>query len=122
MAAPQDFGRAGEAMAAAALEAAGWRILDRNFRFGHREIDLVARKGRTVAFVEVKSRAAGSRGHPLEAITAAKRREIERVARFWIARHGRRWHHYRFDAVAVIRPARGPARIEHLADAWRIDG
>lgn len=116
MAFTHERGQAGEALAAAFLEARGWTILARNFRFGHKEIDLVARRGRTVAFVEVKARAVGALGDPLLAITRAKRREIERVAEFWIARHGTRELEYRFDAVAVIWGA-DEVRVVHVPGA-----
>jgi putative endonuclease len=117
-----ELGRAAETWAARALEAGGWCILARNYRFGHSEIDLIARRGRTVAFVEVKARSGREFGHPLEAIGWAKRKEIERVARSWIARHGTASDCYRFDAVAVTRQPDGTPAVEHIEDAWRPAG
>jgi len=118
MASHHDLGRTGEALAAAYLQARGWTVLDRNYRFGHKEIDLVVRRGRTVAFVEVKSRASSRFGDPILAITRAKRREIHRVATVWIARHGHVGDEYRFDAVTVVWNA-GQTVISHVEDAWR---
>ncbi|HET9985513.1 MAG TPA: YraN family protein [Longimicrobiales bacterium] len=121
MGAPHDFGRRGEALAAEHLEARGWTILARNFRLGRNEVDLVARRGRVVAFIEVKSRSGHGFGHPLDAITRSKRREIERVARAWMARYGRPGDVYRFDAVAVVgRPMDAPELL-HVEDAWRTE-
>src|SRR5215217_2849709 len=114
------LGDRGERMAADFLERAGWTILARNFRLGHREVDLVARRGEVVAFVEVKTRAGLGYGHPLEAITALKRREIQRVAQIWVERHGREGDVYRYDAVAVLILAGGEPEIEHVEDAWRM--
>ncbi|MBI4546305.1 MAG: YraN family protein [Gemmatimonadetes bacterium] len=114
------LGRRGEALAASELRRRGWRILARNFRLGHKEIDLVVRRGEVVAFVEVKTRAGLGYGHPLAAITRAKRQEIERVARAWVARHGRPGDMYRFDAVAVLLLPGGSCVIEHCEDAWRL--
>lgn len=114
------LGTRGEALAAAHLERAGWRIVARNFRLGHREIDLIARRGRTVAFVEVKTRARLRWGHPLLAIDRAKQAEIARVARAWLDRHGRRGEECRFDAIAVFRDEAGALRLEHVEDAWRL--
>jgi putative endonuclease len=120
MADPHDLGRRGERLAETFLTEQGWRILARNYRLGHKEVDLVARMGTLVAFVEVKTRAGLGYGHPLEAITWKKRREIAQVARAWIDRHGRAGDLYRFDAVAVLWEGGGPPSIEHVEDAWRL--
>ena len=114
------LGDRGEQLAADHLVRAGWTVLSRNFRLGHKEIDLVARRGEVVAFVEVKTRAGLGYGHPLEAITARKRREIHQVAGAWIERHGRPDDVYRFDAVAILLPSGGEPHIEHVEDAWRM--
>lgn len=120
MAESHRLGTRGESIAAAHLESAGWRVLARNWRFGHGEIDLIVRRGRTVAFVEVKTRARLCWGHPLHAIDPRKRQEIERVARVWLDRHGRLGDELRFDAVAVYRDDAGALRVEHVEDAWRL--
>lgn len=115
------MGDRGEQMAAAYLAERGWVILHRNYRIGHREIDLVMRRTEVVAFVEVKTRGGLGYGHPLEAITWKKRREIQRVAAAWADRHGLPGDVYRFDAVAILLPAGGgDPVIEHVEDAWRI--
>ena len=119
MAESHRLGIRGEDAAARHLEAAGWRVLARNYRFGHREIDLIVRRGRTVAFVEVKTRARLVWGHPLLSIDARKRGEIERVARVWLDRHGRAGDEFRFDAIAVYRDDAGALHVEHVEDAWR---
>ena len=69
----------GESLAADHLERAGWTILARNYRIGRNEIDLVARRGEVVAFVEVKTRATTTMGHPFESITEKKQREIAKA-------------------------------------------
>jgi putative endonuclease len=114
------LGDRGEQLAVEHLERAGWMVLSRNFRIGHREVDLVARRGEVVAFVEVKTRAGLGFGHPLEAITAKKRREIQTVAQVWVERHGRPGDVYRYDAIAVLILAGAEPRIEHVEDAWRM--
>lgn len=113
-------GRLCESLAASALERDGWSILARNFRDGPREIDLIARRGELVAFIEVKGRTDTSHHHPLEAIGPFKRRDLARAARLWIAAHGRRGDLYRFDAVSVIGPRSTSPRVEHVEDAWRM--
>lgn len=114
-----ELGRRGERLAAACLRQRGWSILDRNWRFHHKEIDLVARRGRVVAFVEVKTRAGDALGHPLESITRAKRRDLTVAARGWVALRGTVGESYRFDAVAVVQDRSG-TRVEHIEDAWRL--
>lgn len=120
MTGPHEFGRLCEALAADSLVAAGWCIVARNYRFGRREIDLIASRRRTVAFIEVKGRRGPGFGHPLEAITWRKRDEIRRVAEHWVARHGRAGQIYRFDAIAITTAPDGDPQIEHVEDAWRL--
>ncbi len=118
-------GRRGEAIAARYLEEEGWEILAQNWRDGHRELDLVARRGSTVAFVEVKTRQGDEFGHPFEAITPRKRREVETAARAWIRVELAEAHsrlEFRFDALAVCLAPGSPPVIEHLPDAWRPGG
>ena len=114
-------GKLGEEAAAVHLRRKGWKILDRNVRYGRGEVDIIALKGRILAFVEVKCRRNTAHGHPMEAITTAKRREIARVARAWI-RDGNlpRGTLTRFDAVAVFYGGGGPPTVEHVPDAWRL--
>ncbi|MGE0159355.1 MAG: YraN family protein [Gemmatimonadales bacterium] len=114
---PHALGRLGEARARDYLVARGWVIEAQNYRFGRREVDIVARKGNLVAFVEVKTRAGDGFGAPEEAVTALKRREIEIVAGWYLRTHHLVDVDVRFDVVSVTV---GPhARLEHLEDAWR---
>lgn len=117
-----DRGREGERIAARYLEALGWRVLDRNWRAGPAELDLVVEKDGVVAFVEVKTRSGPVCGDPLEALTLGKRREIERAARGWIRTRrpiGSGPTTYRFDAVAVRLAGGRRPMVRHLEDAWR---
>ena len=113
------IGRRFEDAAVAWLETRGWHVVERNVRFMRREVDLVARMGLVIAFVEVKGRRGGGYGRPEEAVTARKRREIEAVARWWITRHGENGLSYRFDVLAIAAHADGRLAIEHIEDAWR---
>jgi len=112
-------GRTFEREAASYLQRQGYRLVASNVRAGREEIDLIVRRGDLVAFVEVKGRTRSGSGHPLEAIDHRKRAAIARVARAWIAEHGRPGDLYRFDAVAVLPGARS-SRVQHVADAWRL--
>jgi putative endonuclease len=118
---PHALGRFGEARARAWLVQRGWMVEASNYRFGRREVDLVVRRGRLVAFVEVKTRAGTGYGAPEEAVTRLKRREIEIVAREYLWRHHLGDVDVRFDVLAVTAHGRD-VRIEHIEDAWRPEG
>jgi putative endonuclease len=110
------WGRWAERLAAWCLRLKGYRILAHRFRTPVGEIDLVARRGRVVAFVEVKARPALD--HALAAPTARQMRRSLRAAGLFLARHPRHAAcDLRFDLIAV-RPWRAPL---HLIDAWRPD-
>lgn len=114
MAAKDDLGRHGEQLAAQFLRSAGYAIVDRNWRCARGEIDLVARDGAEIVFVEVKTRSSRSFGHPFEAITAQKLARMRRLAAVWCEAHPGTHGPIRIDAIAVIAPWGGPAQIEHL--------
>lgn len=107
-------GRKGEWFAAFYLQAKGYRILDRRVRTPMGEVDLIARRGNLIAFVEVKYRrdvqiAAG-------AVTPASWQRIARAADFWMARHPSLADcGWRYDLIALA-PGKLP---QHLQDAWR---
>ena len=96
-----EVGRAGERAAAFYLMAKGYRIVERNYRNRRAEIDLIARRGGTLVFVEVRTRCGESLGRPEETLTAEKLRRLRRNAQAYAARH--QWRGaYRIDAVCVV--------------------
>ncbi len=97
----QELGRRGEDVAAEWYSSQGYRLLDRNWRCAEGEIDLIAARGDTVAFVEVKTRSSSRFGTGAEAVTVRKQRTIRTVARRWLADHDRWIGHLRFDVVSV---------------------
>ena len=114
-------GRAGEFAAALLLRLKGYRVLARRFSIGAGtgagEVDLIARRGRTLAFVEVKARV--DLNAAAEAVRPEQRRRIVRAAEAFLAeRPGLSGLEVRFDAVLVA-PGRLP---RHLPGAWRADG
>lgn len=109
------WGRAAEHLAAWSLRARGYRILARRFRTPLGEIDLIARRGDLVAFVEVKAR--GDLEQALQAVGPRQRARTARAAELFLLRHpALSGCTFRFDLMAV-RPWRLP---HHLADAWRL--
>lgn len=121
-AAKQETGLEGERIAEQWLTARGWSVLDRRFRNGHRDLDLVVARPendteRTVAFVEVKARASSSFGGPLAAVGWQKQRELCRSARVWISRFQRPGDSYRFDVIGVIL-GHGRIEVQHIENAF----
>ena len=110
----EQAGRRAETAAALWLQLKGYRILHRRARMPACAIDLVARKGRFVVFIEVKSRR--TRAMALEAVTPQLRTRLEEAANQWVSRRrGLQDLVWRFDAV-LLAPGRLP---RHLRDAWR---
>jgi putative endonuclease len=114
MAAKDELVRKGEALAADFLEEAGMKVVERNWRCSQGEIDLVARDGDELVFVEVKTRSSLGYGHPLEAITVAKLARLRRLASAWCVAHPGQKGLVRIDAVAVVAPMFGAVVDEHL--------
>lgn len=95
-------GNAAEDRACRHLEATGFTVVARNFRAKGGEIDIVARKGDLLAFVEVRSREDADFGRPEESVTAAKRRRIVSAARRYLSDvPASSWREARFDVIAV---------------------
>lgn len=115
-------GREAEDLAAAFLEARGLEILDRNHAVRRGEVDLVAREGGVLCFVEVRSRTSEAQGAPEETIGVAKARRVVAAATDWAARNGGVDREIRFDVVAVTLLEGEPPRIEHFRGAFDADG
>jgi len=98
------LGAAGETRAAELLARRGYRIVDRNVRVGGVEVDLIARRGRLVVFVEVKTRRSTAFGSPALAVDEAKQARLVRAAAAWLAEHPGRVRRLRFDVVACTAP------------------
>jgi putative endonuclease len=95
------LGAEGERAAEKYLRRQKYTILERNYRCPLGEIDLIALDGKTVVFVEVKTRTGERHGSPLEAVDARKQRQIARVAQSFLLRHRLQNRDARFDVVGV---------------------
>ena len=120
----QQFGRAAEEAAARYLIRDGWTLLGRNVRIGRGELDLIARRGGVLAFVEVKARRTAECGAPEDAVDARKRRQVARLAELWLS--VRPWalrgvSDVRFDVIAVDATVQPPV-VRHLPGAFTLDG
>lgn len=112
------LGARGELRAAHFLARRGWRILARNARAAGVELDLVAARGDTVAFVEVKTRRGRRHGAPEEAVDARKQARLLRGAAAWLREHRPRARHVRFDVLVCEQDARGAWTLRHLEGAF----
>ena len=110
-------GRLAEDLAARYLAACGLAILDRNVRLPGGELDLVAREGDEIVFVEVRSRRRGSRFSPEATIDRAKRARLARAADAWLSRREMPLARCRFDVVAIV-ASRGGYRLRHHRGAF----
>lgn len=111
-----ELGKTGEDKAVEFLTEKGWYILERNWRFRRNEIDIIARDGQTLVFIEVKSRRNNLYGEPEEAITTAKIRRLVIAADHYLRQKGLSCE-ARFDVVTVI-GEQAPYRITHFERAF----
>ena len=110
-----DRGAAAETRAARYLARHGYELVERNYRCRAGELDIIAREGDVLAFVEVRSRASARFGHAVTAIGPAKQRQVARVAAFYLAFRRPLAARYRFDVVALTGD-----EILLVRDAWRL--
>ena len=109
------LGARGERIAAEYLESRGIRILDRNWRSDHGELDLIARDGPYLVAVEVKTRSGTGYGSPLQAITMRKASRLRRILFDWVRAHEEsRGTELRVDAIGIVLFPGELPRIDHL--------
>ncbi len=111
----RETGASAEDRAAAALEAAGYTIIQRNWTCDVGELDVVARERDILVFVEVRSRANAGHGHAAEMVTPAKRRRVSRVAAAYLGLERPVFEECRFDVVAIT-----GEQLDIVRDAWRL--
>lgn len=114
----QALGRAAEDAAAIHLARAGLRVVERNVRLGHGEIDLVCRDGDVVVFVEVKCRRATWGDPPAAAVSWHKQRRLTRLAQHYLKWRRLDGARCRFDVISVTLDAVGRAGIAHVRGAF----
>jgi putative endonuclease len=112
------LGERGEEIATAYLKGRKFTIIERNFRCKGGELDIIARDGKTLVFVEVKTRRNLSFGPPQLALTPFKQRQISKAALTWLAQKKLFGAGARFDVVAILLPDHEVPVIEHIRDAF----
>ncbi len=115
---PKDaLGDRGENMAARHLRNQGYKIIMRNFRCETGEIDIIARHGRMLVFVEVKTRAYDD-PTPEEQVNPVKQQQIQKAAKLYLTRYGFPQPPARFDVVAIVWPTGREPIIRHTEHAF----
>jgi putative endonuclease len=118
----KELGEWGETLAVQKLETEGYRIRDRNWRTREGELDVVAQKGDTIVFVEVKARTNRNFGLPEEALTKKKRERLIKTALAYLDAHQIVEADWRFDFFAIEWSTSGRlSRMEHLVDVIQAD-
>ncbi len=115
----REIGDRGEDIAVEYLKKLGWQILARNYYAGHTEIDIIAKDKNIIVFVEVKTRANTTFGHPIEYVTESKVKSIYKVADVWIRKNNAQNHFMRFDVIGIVAAKNKKPDITHLKDAYR---
>jgi len=112
------LGAEGERAAAACLKKHGHKILKRNYTCPRGELDIIALDGDVICFVEVKTRRPDALLDPARTVTAAKRRKVRRVARYYLRSRNMTGRVCRFDIASVIYPYEGEPQVELIENAF----
>lgn len=113
------LGRAGEEAAVSYLQKKGMRIVERNFRCRVGELDIVARDGLYLVFVEVRTVAGTAFGTPQESVDGKKKHKLRQVAMYYIQRNKAACQPARFDVVGVVMSQAGSVlKIDHIVNAF----
>jgi len=115
-----DLGRQGETLALKKIKSIGYECIASNYRCPLGEVDLIAKDGDTIVFIEIKTRKGRSLGYAKEAIHARKRRQISKVALAFLKNNGLLGNKARFDVIA-IQMGEGGAEIELVKNAFDLD-
>ncbi len=116
---PQRFGKSAEDLAARHLKRCGYKIVARNYRTRAGEIDIIAREGRSLVFVEVKGRQSTRYGSAKAAVTPRKQQQVAKVALWYLKETDQMGVKARFDVVAVTHKD-GKATIEIVRNAFQL--
>lgn len=117
------LGRRGEELAARHLQSLGYRIVERGYRRPSGEIDLVALDGRTIVFVEVKTRSSAGRGTPAAAVDRKKQVRLTRAAAVYLKRRRLLDQPARFDVVSVVWTSDdAEPEVRHIRSAFEAVG
>lgn len=113
-----DIGKLGEEIAVKFLSGKGYKILERNFRYGHGEIDIIAMDGEVLVFVEVRTKFSDKFGMPEDSVTLRKRKQLKKIASAFLETHDVNFSECRFDFIGIMFKNRKP-QINHIENAFQ---
>lgn len=114
----QKLGNTGEDIAVEYLEKKNYKIIERNYRFGHGEIDIIAGKNNILIFVEVKTRKNLEFGPPELAVTKSKQRQVRKIAEAYLYEKNILDKDCRIDVIAIMKEEKLPPKINHIKNAF----
>lgn len=114
----KSLGKIGEDIAEELLRSKGYKIIKRNFRFGKGEIDIIAKDGDCLVFVEVKSRKNLDFGEPEYSITKSKQKQLKKIAEAYFYINGIDEQLCRFDVITIVGEKREEMKINHIENAF----
>jgi len=116
------FGQTAESLAAQYLKKKGYHILGRNVQLQGGELDLIARDGKTLVFIEVKARRSDSHGGMLSTITESKKQRLIKLAARYLSQHQLSYQESRFDVVLCRQHPDDSFEIIHIEHAFEVPG
>ncbi len=114
----QRLGKSGEETVAKYLETKGYKILTTNYRCKRGEVDIIARDGQVLVFIEVKTRSGLGYGSPAAAVDKRKQQQISRAAQYYLAEQNLFDSPARFDVVSVLCDDTKQQQIDHINNAF----
>ena len=114
----KQFGDRGEDIAADFLSNNNFKIIERNYRYGHGEIDIIAKDGEILVFIEVKTRKNLEFGPPELAITKSKQSQIRKISEAYLIDKNITDMDCRIDVVAILMEKNLPPKITHIENAF----
>ncbi len=114
----QIFGKQGELSAATYLQEKGYTVVTQNYNCRYGEIDIIAKDGHTLVFVEVKTRSSKAFGSPLAAVGYRKQQQISKTAFAYLSEHQLDDIDARFDVVSILKEKGKQVQIDHVIDAF----
>ncbi len=114
----KSFGEKGEEIAVKYLKKLGYEIVARNYRFGHGEIDIIAKDKDTLVFIEVKTRENLNFGPPELAVTKRKQQQIKKISEAYLYEHNFSDTESRIDVIAILLERNGKPKINHIINAF----